>query len=107
MMIVMIMLWLFVSGRRGGGDLSQNLSPDDVVGLEPRQPEKVQVAAGKTFVYKLTCKTFVNKSTSKTFVNKSTGKTFVNKSTGKTFVNKSTGKTFKNKLTVNCYLDLT
>jgi hypothetical protein len=61
MMIVMIMLWLFVSGRRGGGDLSQNLSPDDVVGLEPRQPEKVQVAAGKTFVYKLTGKTFVKK----------------------------------------------
>ncbi len=98
MVFVMIMLWwllwlCYVSGRRGGGGLSQNLSPDDVVGREPRQPEKVQVAAGKTFVYKLTVKTFVFNLTDKTFVNKSTGKIFANKSTGKTFVNK---------FTVNC-----
>jgi hypothetical protein len=56
MMINHVMFWWFVSGR--GGDLSQKPSP---VGREPRQPEKVQVAAGKTFVYKLTGKTFVKK----------------------------------------------
>ena len=42
-------LW-FVSGR-GGGDLSQKPSPG---GSEPRQPEKIQVAAGKTFGNKST-----------------------------------------------------